>query len=82
VQMPTHELWTGHVTAFSTTVTDKDFEQARKLWHIISDEPNGKEQLLHNIIPTIKDIPEKLQQEVLSMLTVKNPNRGLQLNRC
>lgn len=65
VQMPTHELWTGHVTAFATSVTDKDFEQARDLWRIICNEPNGKEQFLHNIIPTFQDVPDKLKQEVL-----------------
>jgi catalase len=65
VQMPTHELWTGHVTAFSTSVTDDDFVQARKLWQIISKESNGKEQLLHNILPTLGDIPDKLKGEVL-----------------
>lgn len=66
VQMPTHELWSGRVTAFSTSVTDEDFVQARTLWHIICKEPHGKEQLLHNILPTLGDIPDKLKQEVLS----------------
>lgn len=65
VQMPTHELWSGHVTAFSTSVTDKDFVEARKLWHIICNEPNGKEKFLHNILPALGDIPDKLKQEVL-----------------
>jgi catalase len=66
VQMPTHELWTGHVSSFATALTDKDFEQARKLWEIIGKEPHGKEQLLHNIIPTLQDIPAGLKKEVLS----------------
>ncbi|KAJ4149045.1 catalase A [Fusarium falciforme] len=65
VQMPTHEVWAGHVTAFSTSIMDKDFEQPRKLWKIICDEKGGKEQFLHNILPTLVDIPGKLRNEVL-----------------
>lgn len=67
VQMPSHEQWSGQVVAFSTTVTDKDFVQARELWHIICEEPNGREQFLHNIIPTLVDLPSKLKQETLGM---------------
>jgi catalase len=65
-QMPLHEQWSGRVTPFATSLTDKDFEQARKLWEIICKEPNGKEQLLHNILPTLVDIPDSLRKEVLS----------------
>lgn len=65
IQLPVHEMWTGHVTCFATSLTDKDFEQPRKLWEIICKEPNGKEQLLHNIIPTLRDIPNNLKKEVL-----------------
>ncbi|KAJ3466284.1 hypothetical protein MRS44_006942 [Fusarium solani] len=65
VQMPTHEVWAGHVTAFSTSIMDKDFEQPRKLWKIICEEKGGKEQFLHNILPTLVDIPGKLRNEVL-----------------
>ncbi|UKZ83251.1 hypothetical protein TrVFT333_011058 [Trichoderma virens FT-333] len=67
-QMPLHEHWAGQVTPFATSLTDKDFEQARKLWEIICKEPNGKEQLLHNILPTLVDIPESLRKEVLKYL--------------
>lgn len=74
VQMPTHEVWAGHVTAFSTSVMDKDFEQPRKLWKIICDEKGGKEQFLHNILPTLVDIPGKLRNEVLgTSITLHKP---------
>lgn len=69
VQMPTHELWTGHVTAFSTSVTDEDFVQARDLWKIICKEQDGERQFLHNILPTLEDIPEKLRGEVLGRIS-------------
>ncbi|KAI5460161.1 catalase [Mariannaea sp. PMI_226] len=65
VQVPTHERWSGSVTAFATSVTDKDFEQPRKLWQIICKEKDGEKQFLDNITPTLEDIPEKLQLEVL-----------------
>lgn len=66
VQMPTHEIWSGQVTAFATTLDEeRDFKQARDLWQIISKEEGGREQFLHNIVPTLKDVPEKLKREVV-----------------
>lgn len=65
VRVPTPEQWSGHVTAFSTVLTDKDFVQARDLWHIICHEQNGKEEFFHNIVPTLKNIPPELQQKVI-----------------
>lgn len=66
VQMPTHEIWSGQVTAFATTLDDeRDFKQARELWQIICKEEGGREQFLHNIVPTLKDVPEKLKREVV-----------------
>jgi len=63
--VPTHEDWSGHVTAFATSITDKDFEQPRALWKIICKEPKGKEQFLHNILPTLSDIPDKMKDQVV-----------------
>ncbi|WZH47215.1 catalase [Fusarium acuminatum] len=65
VQVPTHEAWSGNVTAFATTISDKDFEQPRRLWQIICGEPKGKEQFLHNILPTLQDIPDEMKEQVL-----------------
>lgn len=65
VQMPTHELYTGHVTAFATAVTDKDFEQPRALYKIICSEPKGNEELLTNLADSLQGVPEKLVGEVL-----------------
>jgi catalase len=63
--VPTHEDWSGHVTAFATSITDKDYEQPRALWKIICKEPKGKEQFLHNILPTLRDIPDKMKDQVI-----------------
>jgi catalase len=68
VQVPTHEDWSGNVTAFATSISDKDFEQPRKLWQIICGEPQGKEQFLHNILPTLQDIPDEMKEQVLGKL--------------
>lgn len=65
VRIPVHETWSGQVTAFSTTVTDKDFVQARQLWHIICAEPGGQERFIHNISPTLQNLPDELRQQVL-----------------
>ncbi|CAH0018861.1 unnamed protein product, partial [Clonostachys rhizophaga] len=65
VTVPTHEDFKGHVTAFSTNVTDQDFVQARNLWHIIEKEEGGKDFFLEGILPTLGDIPEKLRNQVL-----------------
>lgn len=65
VQMPTHELYSGHVGAFATSLTDKDFVQARQLWHIMRNEPDASAEFVQNILPTLKDIPEKLEKQVL-----------------
>ncbi|KAI9163084.1 Peroxisomal catalase [Paramyrothecium foliicola] len=65
IRVPTHEDWNGKVVTFGTTVSDKDFVQARELWNIICREQNEKAQFLHNITPTLKDIPVKLQQQVI-----------------
>lgn len=85
VQMPTHELWTGHVTQFATEVTDQDFEQPRKLWEIICKEPGGKKQFLGNVIPTLRGLPSKLQEEVQgtlfyiqTQLRISKPKIGFQ----
>ena len=67
VAMPTHEQWDGQVKGFATSVTDKDFNQARDLWHIIEKEDGGKDRLIKSIIPTLIDIPDKLKGQVLGM---------------
>ncbi|KAH7308117.1 catalase P2 [Stachybotrys elegans] len=64
VQVPTHEHWNGQVEAFSTSVTDNDFVQARQLWHIICKEKNGKNQFLRNILPTLHGVPTRLRSQV------------------
>lgn len=59
------ERWSGQVTTFATTVTDKDFEQARALYHIICGQPDGKQQLVESIAATLTDLPAYLRQQVI-----------------
>jgi catalase len=82
VQVPTHEHWSGQVEAFSTSVTDRDFVQARQLWHIICKEKNGKDQFLHNILPTLQGIPSRLKSEVVGECFVPYPSYLVVLTSC
>ncbi|KAH8201789.1 hypothetical protein TruAng_004053 [Truncatella angustata] len=66
VRVPTHETWSGQVTAFSTAITDKDFVQPRKLWNIIYLDPDVKEQFICNIVHTLEGVPSDLQQRIFN----------------
>lgn len=65
VQVPTYLQWSGKVVPQCTSLKDKDFEQPRALWKIICSEPDGRDKFLHNILPTIKDIPDDLKKQVV-----------------
>lgn len=74
VQIPLQEHWDGKVSSFATKLTDNDFVQARQLWQIICKEENGKEHFLHNIVPTLQDIPATLRKEVLKYFGRVDPS--------
>jgi catalase len=60
-----HQEWNGTMQSYATVVTDKDFEQSRELWHIISKEEGGKEQFLENITPSLAQIvPDHLEKAI------------------
>lgn len=40
-----HETWKGQAVAYSSQVTDKDFEQSKELWEIMKKE-GGDNQLI------------------------------------
>jgi catalase len=73
-QMPMHELYNGQVGVVATSLADKDFEQPRELWNIICSEKNGKEEFLGNIIPTLVDLPQKLQTQVVDYFGRVDPS--------
>ena len=60
-----NEQWSGQVTAFSTTVTEKDFVQSRELYRIICGQQDGKTQLVSSIAGTLSDVPAYLKQQVV-----------------
>jgi catalase len=62
-QFPLHEIWQGSVTARSTNLTDRDFEQPRELWMIMQRDGAG-DQFLDNIRPMLKGVEEKLRKQV------------------
>jgi catalase len=80
VQVTNHEQWSGPVTSFSTTVTDKDFIQAEKLWHIICSQEGAKEQFVQSVAGTLVDLPLHLKQQVIGMLL--NPSLLFKQNTC
>jgi catalase len=65
VQVPTHEHFDGQVTPLATQLTDNDFVQPAELWKLISSEKDGQAEFLHNILPTIQDIPPEMQKQVI-----------------
>ena len=67
-----NEAWNGKMQSYATTVTDKDFEQSRELWHIICNEEGGKKQFLDNITPTLADVVPELCQKAIGELLHKN----------
>ena len=64
-QMTAPEQWKGHVAAHSTQVTDKDFEQPRILWDLICKEPNGKQEFLDNIVPSLRNTVPDLRERAI-----------------
>jgi hypothetical protein len=60
-----HESWNGQIAAYTTEVTDKDFEQPRALWDIICKEKDGKKEFLNNIVPSLAGTEESLRKEAI-----------------
>lgn len=77
VLVPNHEQYSGQVTFFSTTVTDKDFVQAGKLWQIISSDEGAKEQFVQSIAGTLVDLPPYLKQQVIGMFSSPTCDHGV-----
>lgn len=68
-ELATHEEWVGRVTQYTSPVTDKDFVQARQLWHIMLLEDGGKE-FLTNLCPNLGKADQKIIDEGISELFV------------
>jgi catalase len=68
VQVPTHETFDGHVTAFATQFNeDTDYVQARQLWKIICAE--GRQgDFINNVLDTFKNLDPHLQERVVQYL--------------
>lgn len=68
VQVPTHEIYDGQVTAFATQfVENKDYAQARQLWKIISAEGREK-KFISNVLGTFKGLDPHLRTKVIEYL--------------
>jgi catalase len=62
-QFPLHEIWQGSVTARSTNLTDRDFEQPRELWKIMQQDGTS-DQFVDNIRPMLGGVEEKLRKQI------------------
>jgi len=60
-----HVDWNGRLQSYATEVTEKDFEQSRELWHIISKEEGGQKQFLDNITPTLMPVVPELREKAI-----------------
>ena len=67
-----NEAWNGKMQSYATTVTDKDFEQSRELWHIICNEEGGAKEFLDNITPALADVVPELRQKAIGELLCEN----------
>jgi len=48
--------WAPHVTPFFTTeVTDEDFDQARKLWHVMSKQEGEQDRFVDNVVAHVSE---------------------------
>ena len=62
-QFPLHEIWQGSVTARSTNLTERDFEQPRELRKMMQQD-GSSDQLLDEIRPMLIGVKEKLRKQV------------------
>lgn len=67
------EQWSGQVTAYSSEVTDKDFEQPRQLWEIIRNEKDGEKQFLQNIVPSLAKTAPDLRAAAIGECSTVSP---------
>jgi catalase len=60
-----HDEWVGQVQAYSSDVTEEDFEQPRILWKIFKDSGEDKE-FLHNLAGHLNKALPEVQKETIS----------------
>lgn len=73
-QTASPEQWSGQLQAYSSEVTDKDFEQPRALWEIIKGEENGQQFFLDNIVPSLSKTEPTLRNEAIGKYSTLLPS--------
>jgi catalase len=62
-----------HITApisFASTVSDKDFEQATALWHVIGKQDGAQLRLANNVAAHVSGVKEKwIREEVYGTIS-------------
>ncbi|KAF2204561.1 catalase [Delitschia confertaspora ATCC 74209] len=61
-----HDEWVGKVSAYTSDVTDEDFEQPRDLWKIFKKNGEDKE-FIHNLCGHLKNAVSEVQKETIKM---------------
>lgn len=62
-----HDQWVGQAVAFTSDVTDRDFEQSRDFWEMLKKEEGGKEGFLKNLLPHLGKADAEVQKETVKM---------------
>ncbi|KAK5205223.1 catalase A [Exophiala xenobiotica] len=61
-----HDEWVGRVQAYSSDVTEEDFEQPRTLWKLFKDKGEDKE-FLHNLSDHVGKALKEVQKGTIEM---------------
>jgi len=62
-----HDEWIGRVQAYSSDVTEEDFEQPRTLWKLFKDQGEDK-NFLNNLSGHLSKALPEVQKETISKL--------------
>lgn len=63
-----HEKWVGEVCNYTSTVDDKDLEQATALWKVLGREPGQQDRYVDNVAVTVQGVTNaKLRDKVYGM---------------
>ncbi|KAL2822466.1 catalase-like domain-containing protein [Aspergillus granulosus] len=74
-----HEKWAGAVTVRQSPVTDHDFVQPRRLWHVLGKTPGQQENLIENIAVHLCNAEESVRRRTYGMFTRIDTGLGAQI---
>jgi catalase len=63
-----HDEWVGRVQAYSSDVTDEDWEQPRMLWELFKEHKEDNE-FLHNLSGHVSKALPEVQKETIGKMS-------------